>query len=461
MSFTLVNGNYTLPDKRTKQITKFSIEKLNCPPSLPICIFFLESWWGNSNVAIKNNNWAGMSWASSWKGTSFKRASGVTIEKGTSRGSEGGAYIRYKNIEDFFIDWAYNMRRGGIYKIADTGKNFEQGVKGMFRYGGASYDYATGGGTNSYDRYNAYYTKMKSIRNSINKRNNNILDKLDNRELDGWDDPEIDKPTDQPFPDNIDTIIRDYETLLKSIQNKFNDTQEKLFNKIVEIFTISLYQHNPKLIANKYISVNQVLDNFYLIKPNVLASLELANIIDDNDKSIGDLNLDVGDIGYKDNETIIDDDGNEIITTGNSPVYPTLKNLRISSRYGYRGDIGVAGASKWHLGIDISGRGGTHPIPVYATQNAKVQNILWTSWGGNTIHLNHTSDKYFSLYQHLHSVNPNLKIGDTVKKGQQIGVMGNTGIGSGVHLHFEISTTGRFHKKETSIDPEQYLKMKF
>lgn len=67
---------------------------------------------------------------------------------------------------------------------------------------------------------------------------------------------------------------------------------------------------------------------------------------------------------------------------------------------------------------------------------------------GNCIKLEHTNG-YSTLYAHLDSVA--VKLGDTVKKGQVIGRMGNTGNSYGAHLHWEV------RKNNKHVDPTPYL----
>lgn len=138
------------------------------------------------------------------------------------------------------------------------------------------------------------------------------------------------------------------------------------------------------------------------------------------------------------------------------PTWPTKEGLPITSGYGPR-RAPTAGASTWHAAIDIGGQGKNHPI--YATQNGVVTRAGWIQGGGNNIRIRHTGDKYHSQYQHLSRID--VKVGDKVKKGQQIGLMGTTGISTGIHLDFAISTNGTFYRSNTTIDPREYLKMSF
>lgn len=145
--------------------------------------------------------------------------------------------------------------------------------------------------------------------------------------------------------------------------------------------------------------------------------------------------------------------------SGSKPQFPTLEGLPITSGYGYRGDIGVPGASEYHWAIDI-GSGGNIDPPIYATQSGIVTSVHWSDGGGWSIVLKHTGDQYHSRYLHLKE-EPNLTIGQSVSKGQTIATMGTTGISSGVHLDFAISVNGTFGTEKDTIDPEIYLEMTF
>ena len=69
---------------------------------------------------------------------------------------------------------------------------------------------------------------------------------------------------------------------------------------------------------------------------------------------------------------------------------------------------------------------------------------------GNYVKIKHDNN-YYTLYAHMVYKSVKVKTGDTVKKGEVIGSMGNTGHSKGAHLHFEV------YRGNELIDPTIYL----
>ena len=115
-------------------------KKYDILPSYAITVLHFEGLWGTSAVGKADNNWGGMTWTGQGN-----RPSGVTVTQGTARPSnEGGHYMHYATVDDFLTDWFYLLRSGGSYKVSGA-KTFSEAVKGMFKVGGAVYDYAASG----------------------------------------------------------------------------------------------------------------------------------------------------------------------------------------------------------------------------------------------------------------------------------------------------------------------------
>lgn len=106
----------------------------------------------------------------------------------------------------------------------------------------------------------------------------------------------------------------------------------------------------------------------------------------------------------------------------------------ITSYFGYR-EQPVAGASTNHRAIDIGIPVGT---PVYSAADGVVVTKGSSSVRGIYVMVKH-ADNLYTFYQHLSSVI--VSQGQSVSRGQQIAKSGNTGIGSGPHLHFEVRTS--------------------
>ncbi|MBQ5738985.1 MAG: M23 family metallopeptidase, partial [Oscillospiraceae bacterium] len=86
---------------------------------------------------------------------------------------------------------------------------------------------------------------------------------------------------------------------------------------------------------------------------------------------------------------------------------------------------------------------------VYAAKSGTVIVSTYNNVRGNYVTISHGSGNT-TLYQHLSK--RSVKVGDVVKQGDPIGVTGSSGVGSGPHLHFEITENGKL------IDPLIYLK---
>lgn len=140
------------------------------------------------------------------------------------------------------------------------------------------------------------------------------------------------------------------------------------------------------------------------------------------------------------NKEVITEPISRVIKTGGSVywVWPTSRNYTISTYFGYqlRSDIGET-SSRMHDGIDISGLGCNTPI--YAANDGTVSFAGWYTGYGQAIEITH-ADGYKSLYGHLNRIY--VSNGQTVRKGQQIGLMGNTGYSFGCHLHFKTTKSG-------------------
>ncbi|KKT29023.1 MAG: Peptidase M23 family protein [Candidatus Collierbacteria bacterium GW2011_GWC2_44_18] len=92
------------------------------------------------------------------------------------------------------------------------------------------------------------------------------------------------------------------------------------------------------------------------------------------------------------------------------------------------------GFKSWHKGIDIANRGGG---TILAADSGKVLVASWldNTGYGNRVVIDH-GNGIKTLYAHMSSFS--VVVGQTVKRGDKLGMMGSTGRSTGTHLHFEI-----------------------
>ncbi|HEN3145438.1 TPA: phage tail protein [Streptococcus agalactiae] len=156
---------HTIKKANVQAIINYAVH-YNILPSGIITQLYLESFWGDSTVGRRDNNWSGMT------GGAQTRPSGVKVTTGMARpANEGGSYMHYASVDDFLKDYTYLLAKQGIYNVVGK-KNLADYTKGLFRAGGAKYDYAAAG-------YQSYTNLMTNIRNGINKVTGNILDTID------------------------------------------------------------------------------------------------------------------------------------------------------------------------------------------------------------------------------------------------------------------------------------------
>ena len=136
-------------------------------------------------------------------------------------------------------------------------------------------------------------------------------------------------------------------------------------------------------------------------------------------------------------------------SSGTNPVFgwPCPGIDKVSSKFGPRVPP-CAGASSYHGGIDIGAKAGTS-IKAFAAGTV-IENVSWHKSAGNYIKIDH-GNGVATRYLHMQQPSP-LSKGSTVESGQEVGKVGNTGIGTGAHLHFEIHINGE------KVDPLGYVK---
>ncbi|MFB5282852.1 murein hydrolase activator EnvC family protein [Peribacillus sp. Hz7] len=110
--------------------------------------------------------------------------------------------------------------------------------------------------------------------------------------------------------------------------------------------------------------------------------------------------------------------------------------------------------NKQHAGIDIAASG---TVSVVAAADGVVSRSYYSDSYGNVIFISHSigGQLYTTVYAHLNS--RQASAGQVVSKGQQIGIMGNTGHSYGQHLHFEVHKGPWNVSKSNAVNPLNYV----
>jgi murein DD-endopeptidase MepM/ murein hydrolase activator NlpD len=145
------------------------------------------------------------------------------------------------------------------------------------------------------------------------------------------------------------------------------------------------------------------------------------------------------------------DEAESGMTMEDEEYYSSINNVGLKDFYmipPLKGSVSAPfNLEKNHLGVDL-----------VAPKNTPVKNILdgvvisadWSYKTGNTISIQHKND-ILSVFKHNSKLLK--KQGDTVKKGEAVAIIGNTGeLSSGPHVHFELWNQG------IPVNPENYIR---
>lgn len=118
---------------------------------------------------------------------------------------------------------------------------------------------------------------------------------------------------------------------------------------------------------------------------------------------------------------------------------------KINNEFGFRRNPFGGRSYEFHNGLDIDGEKGD---VVVAPGNGVVSKAGWQGGYGNLIEIDH-GNGLKTRYGHLSKVD--IQVGDSVQRGQQIGLVGSTGRSTGPHLHYEVRVN------EKAINPRRFL----
>lgn len=136
-----------------------------------------------------------------------------------------------------------------------------------------------------------------------------------------------------------------------------------------------------------------------------------------------------------------------IETTGNPAHVPAMwaHQGKINNEYGFRRNPFGGRTYEFHAGMDIDGERGD---AVIAPANGIVTKAGWQGGYGNLVEIDHQNG-LVTRYGHLSRIE--VQAGETIGRGQLLGLVGSTGRSTGPHLHYEL----RLNDK--AINPRRFL----
>ncbi|MDB5652590.1 MAG: putative metalloendopeptidase [Tardiphaga sp.] len=124
---------------------------------------------------------------------------------------------------------------------------------------------------------------------------------------------------------------------------------------------------------------------------------------------------------------------------------PVVGEIEFTSGFGVRTDP-FLGRPAMHTGLDFRAATGD---PIRATANGRVTSAAYSGGYGKMVELDH-GNGLATRYGHMSEIL--VKVGDSIKIGQVIGLVGSTGRSTGSHLHYETRIDGE------AVDPQKFLR---
>ena len=239
------------------------------------------------------------------------------------------------------------------------------------------------------------------------------------------------------YEKRLHKIKNNYVSITKNLQilkERLNEIDENV-NQIEEKdLAIRSYAGMPEIdkeirklgIGGRSIESAKIFDNFAPVINKELATLEL-----DVEKLSREVNLELN--SYS---TIYEKVQEDIRRIAMIPSIRPVEEGYLNSTFGYRNDP-IDNVKRFHQGQDITVKTGT---PIYAPADGIVKRAYYAGGFGNHIKLQHGAG-YTTLYAHLSKIK--VKHGQKVKRGDIIGLTGNTGRSTAPHLHYEIHHNGK------------------
>ncbi|MBR6562811.1 MAG: peptidoglycan DD-metalloendopeptidase family protein [Clostridia bacterium] len=248
--------------------------------------------------------------------------------------------------------------------------------------------------------------------------------------------------------EHFNDIMNAANVLIKEIEVSISDL-ELLKSQLEE--TQSKYDEYLTGLNRSKLEKEQKIQEF-----NTIAA-ELNLNADDLSAQYGNKNQKVAEIKKK--IAALEEERREMMSSDAPFGWPVSVVGRVTSQYGWRGDPFGLPSTEYHKGIDIACAKGT---PVLAVKDGIVTRASWNGGYGECVIIYH-GDGISSLYAHLDNTTSSrkvyeVKVGDSVKKGQVIAYVGTTGRSTGYHLHFGVIDTNTYTSLGGNyVNPNLYL----
>lgn len=242
--------------------------------------------------------------------------------------------------------------------------------------------------------------------------------------------PSVETPKEKAYKREVENMKFQYELLNKRMEDVVSVLQnvEERDNNIYRVY----FEANP-------ISIDQRKSGFGGInRYKNLEGYENSEIITEATENLDKLSKRLV-IQSKSLDEIAVLAKNKEALLASIPAIQPVKNddlKRMASGYGIRMHP-ILKYRKMHNGMDFSAPSNTE---IFATGNATVKKARRTSGFGNLIVLDHGFG-YETYYAHLNKFN--VKPGQKVKRGEIIGYVGNSGLSTAPHLHYEVHKNGK------------------
>ena len=249
----------------------------------------------------------------------------------------------------------------------------------------------------------------------------------------------FDTPFEYRLKHSTDRLRREYAALTQRYDS-LTTVMHNLSERDRNVFRI-LFESDPYDFDSEYERKQAATYENIFNRSSRRLKLELRERVADMEKRLDELNA-----SYLDLQALIDSAGSRC---NNIPSIQPVINKQLTlltASYGMRIHPFYKTLQS-HQGVDYTIPEGSR---VFATADGRVKEIASRSTAGRTIVIDH-GNGYETSYSHLLAVN--VRRGQEVRRGDIIGLSGNTGLSIAPHLHYEVRHNGM------RVDPIHYFFM--